>query len=181
LNVLLRETFISINDDFEKIESWHHGHVDAVLLAMKRLGFENLINSQKCKERDIVLAMIAGRILEPDNEKNSKLANTRWWDITTLPSILNLHDVSEDELYAAMDWLLERQDKIENKLSKLHLSNGGMILYDLTSSYFEGVSCPLADRGHRDGKKGKLQVNYGLLYYRINIFFTKRNFSKCST
>lgn len=158
------ETFITAKDDFEKVESWHHGHVDAVLLAMKKLGFDRLINSRKCKERDIVVAMVAGRILEPDNEKNSKLANTRWWDITTLPSILNLQNVDEDDLYSAMDWLLERQDKIEKKLSKRHLSNGGMVLYDLTSSYFEGVSCPLAARGYnRDGKKGKLQVNYGLL------------------
>jgi transposase len=158
------ETFIFSDDDFEKVESWHHGHVDAVLLAMKKLGFDSLINSRKYKERDIVVAMVAGRILEPDNEKSSKLANTRWWDITTLPSILKLYDVNEDDLYSAMDWLLERQDKIENRLSKRHLSNGGMVLYDLTSSYFEGVSCPLAARGHnRDGKKGKLQVNYGLL------------------
>lgn len=158
------ETFISKDDDFEKVDSWHHGHVDAVLLAMKKLGFEKLINSRKCKERDLVVAMVAGRILEPDNEKNSKLANTRWWDITTLPSLLNLHDVDEDDLYSAMDWLLTRQDRIECKLSKRHLSNGGMVLYDLTSSYFEGVSCPLAARGYnRDRKKGKLQVNYGLL------------------
>lgn len=158
------ETFISTKEDFEKVESWHHGHVDAVLRAMKQLGFERLINEKKCKARDIVIAMVAGRILEPDNEKNSKLANTRWWEITTLPSILNLHGVDEDELYDAMDWLLERQDKIEKKLSDRHLNAGGVVLYDLTSSYFEGVTCPLAARGHnRDGKKGKLQVNYGLL------------------
>jgi len=158
------ETFISTDNDFEKIESWHHGHVDAVLLAMKKLGFERLINSRRCKERDIVTAMVAGRILEPDNEKNSKLANTRWWEITTLPSLLNLQNVNEDDLYSAMDWLLERQDRIEKKLSERHLSTGAMVLYDLTSSYFEGISCPLAALGYnRDGKKGKLQVNYGIL------------------
>ena len=159
------ESFISKDDDFEKVDSWHHGHVEAVLLAMRKLGFERLINGRKCKERDLVVAMVAGRILEPDNEKNSKLANTRWWDITTLPSLLGLDDnVNEDDLYSAMDWLLNRQDKIETRLSRRHLNNGGMVLYDLTSSYFEGVSCPLAARGHnRDGKKGKLQVNYGLL------------------
>ena len=159
------ESFISKDDDFEKVDSWHHGHVEAVLLAMRKLGFERLINGRKCKERDLVVAMVAGRILEPDNEKNSKLANTGWWDITTLPSLLGLDDnVNEDDLYSAMDWLLNRQDKIETGLSRRHLNNGGMVLYDLTSSYFEGVSCPLAARGHnRDGKKGKLQVNYGLL------------------
>lgn len=158
------ETFLSTKDGFEKINSWHHGHVDAVLIAMRRLGFDRLLSSRKCKERDIVQAMVVGRILEPDNELNSKLANTRWWDITTLPSMLGLHGADEDDLYGAMDWLLERKDKIEKKLSDRHLNRGGIVLYDLTSSYFEGVTCPLAARGHnRDGKKGKLQVNYGLL------------------
>jgi transposase len=158
------EKFLSIDDDFERVESWHHGHVDAVHRAMKRLGFECLINARRCKERDLVVAMVMGRILEPDNEKNSKLANTRWWDTTTLPSMLNLDGVDEDDLYEAMDWLLKRQERIEKKLAHQHLTEGGMVLYDLTSSYFEGVTCPLAALGHdRDGKKGKLQVNYGLL------------------
>lgn len=158
------ESFISTNEDIEQVESWHHGHVDAVLRTMKQLDFARLICGRKCKERDIVMAMTAGRILEPDNEKNSKLANTRWWDITTLPSMLDLGNADEDDLYNAMDWLLERQDLIEKKLSDRHLSAGGIVLYDLTSSYFEGLTCPLAALGHnRDGKKGKLQVNYGLL------------------
>jgi transposase len=158
------EKFFSIDNDLEKVDSWHHGHVDAVLRAMKRIGFGGLINARRCKERDLVVAMVVGRILEPDNEKNSKLANTRWWDITTLPSMLNFDGVDEDDLYEAMDWLLERQETIEKKLAHRHLTEGGMVLYDLTSSYFEGVTCPLAELGHnRDGKKGKLQVNYGLL------------------
>ena len=158
------EKFLSIDDDFERVDSWHHGHVDAVHRAMKRIGFECLINARRCKERDLVVAMVVGRILEPDNEKNSKLANTRWWDTTTLPSMLNLDGVDEDDLYEAMDWLLKRQERIEKKLAHRHLTEGGMVLYDLTSSYFEGVTCPLAALGHdRDGKKGKLQVNYGLL------------------
>ena len=158
------ERFVSVDQDFEKVDSWHHGHVDAVLRAMKRLGFERLISNRRCKERDQVVAMVVGRILEPDNEKNSKLANTRWWETTTLPSMLNLDGVDEEDLYAAMDWLLERQETIEKKLAHRHLTAGGLVLYDLTSSYFEGVTCPLAALGHnRDGKKGKLQVNYGLL------------------
>jgi len=108
--------------------------------------------------------MVVGRILEPDNELNSKLANTRWWKITTLPSMLDLCGADEDDLYGAMDWVLERQESIEKRLAKRHLRMDGLVLYDLTSSYFEGVTCPLAARGHnRDGKKGKLQVNYGLL------------------
>lgn len=158
------QKFLSIEDDFQQVESWHHGHVDAVLLAMKKLGFERLISTRRCKERDLVVAMVVGRILEPDNEKNSKLANTRWWDITTLPSILGLEGANEDDLYNAMDWLLDRQERIEKKLAARHLDNGGFVLYDLSSSYFEGVTCSLAALGHcRDGKKGKLQVNYGLL------------------
>jgi len=131
---------------------------------MRRLGFQRLIDPRRSKERDLVVAMVVGRILEPDNERNSKLANTRWWETTTLPSTLDLEGVDEDDLYGAMDWLLKRQETIEKKLAQRHLSEGGMILYDLTSSYFEGVTCPLAELGHnRDGKKGKLQVNYGLL------------------
>lgn len=158
------ERFVSVDKDFEKVDSWHHGHVDAVLRTMKRLGFDRLINNRRCKERDIVIAMVVGRILEPDNEKNSKLANTRWWETTTLPALLDLEDVNESDLYAAMDWLLERQATIEKKLAHRHLADDGLVLYDLTSSYFEGVTCPLAALGHnRDGKKGKLQVNYGLL------------------
>jgi transposase len=158
------EKFVSADERFEKVDSWHHGHVDAVLRAMKRLGFDRLISARRCKERDLAIAMVVGRILEPDNEQNSKLANTRWWKITTLPSTLDLDGVDEDDLYEAMDWLLARQDVIEKKLAKRHLTAGGVVLYDLTSSYFEGITCPLAALGHdRDGKKGKLQVNYGLL------------------
>jgi transposase len=158
------ENFVSNDDGFDKVNSWHHGHVDAVLRAMKRLGFERLLSARRCKERDLIVAMVVGRIIEPDNEQNSKLANTRWWQITTLPSTLGLDGIDEDDLYRAMDWLLERQDTIEKKLAARHMSDGGLVLYDLTSSYFEGVTCPLAEFGHpRDGKKGKLQVNYGLL------------------
>jgi transposase len=104
--------------------------------------------------------MVVAQILRP----YSKLAMTRWWDVTTLPSELGVADATEDDLYDAMDWLLERQESIEKKLAARHLEEGGLVLYDLTSSYFEGVTCPLAKLGHnRDGKRGKLQVNYGLL------------------
>ena len=148
------EQFVSVDQSFQQVESWHHGHVDAVLRAMKRLGFERLINSRRCKERDLVVAMVAGRILEPDNEQNSKLANTRWWEITTLPSMLGLEGVTEDDLYNAMDWLLDRKKTIEKKLADRHLNRDGLVLYDLSSSYFEGVTCPLAAMGHnRDTKK----------------------------
>lgn len=155
---------VSPDTAFERVDSWHHGHVDAVLRAMKRLRFDSLLGSRPSRERELVIAMVVGRILEPDNNKNSKLANTRWWEITTLPQMLDLGDTHEDELYAAMDWLLERQEAIEKKLASRHLSEGAQVLYDLSSSYFEGTTCPLAALGHnRDGKKGKLQVNYGIL------------------
>ena len=104
--------------------------------------------------------MVAARILQP----HSKLATTRWWHVTTLPEILGVCDATEDDLYDAMDWLLARQERIEKKLAARHLRENGLVLYDLTSSYFEGITCPLAALGHnRDGRKGKLQVNYGLL------------------
>jgi len=145
---------------FEVVSSPHHGSVQAVRTAMKRLGFEELITSKRSRKRDLVVALVAARILQPD----SKLATTRWWHTTTLPVELGVADAGEDDLYAAMDWLLERQGRIEKKLAVRHLKEGGLVLYDLTSSYFEGEACSLAARGHnRDGKRGKLQVNYGLL------------------
>jgi transposase len=154
------EQLVAASDAFEAIASCHHGHVQAVLLAMRRLRFAELIASRASRQRDRVVAMVLARILEPD----SKLATTRWWHITTLPDILRVADADEDDLYEALDWLLERQDRIEHKLAARHLDNDALALYDLSSSYFEGVTCPLAAFGHnRDGKKGKLQVNYGLL------------------
>ena len=105
-------------------------------------------------------ALVAARILAP----HTKLATTRWWHTTTLAEDLGVADANEDDLYAAMDWLLERQGTIEKKIAARHLGEGSLVLYDLSSSYFEGTTCPLARLGHnRDGKKGKLQVNYGLL------------------
>ena len=154
------ETLVPPEQAFQVIRSPHHGHVQAVLTTMKRLGFERLIASKPSRERDLVLGLVAARILQP----SSKLATSRWWHSTTLPEILGIEEADEDDLYAAMDWLLERQGHIERKLAARHLEEGGLVLYDLTSSYFEGTMCPLAAFGHdRDGKKGKLQVNYGLL------------------
>ena len=151
---------VDAREGFEVLSSPHHGHVDAVMVTMRKLGFANLLGSRPSRKRNLALALVAARILEPD----SKLATSRSWHVTTLPAILGVADADEDELYAAMDWLLERQDRIEKKLASRHLTSGGLALYDLSSSYFEGSTCPLAALGHpRDGKKGKLQVNYGLL------------------
>ncbi len=155
-------------DDFEIVEdgSPAHGHIEAVMTAMRRLDFSRLICARRSRQRDLVLAMVAARILEP----RSKLATTAWWGDTTLPEMLNVRDADEDDLYAAMDWLLDRQEDIESKLAGRHFEKNGLVLYDLTSSYFEGRTCPLAALGHnRDGKKGKLQVNYGLLTNRKGI------------
>ena len=160
--VLKGKQMVSTDEAFEIVEdgSRAHGHAEAVLMAMRRLGFSGLIHSRPSRQRDLVVAMVAARILKPQ----SKLATTRWWSSTTLTEMLGVGQTDEDELYEAMDWLLEHQAHIEKKLAGRHLADGGLALYDLTSSYFEGVTCPLAELGHnRDGKKGKLQVNYGLL------------------
>ena len=158
--VLRGEKLVAPAPLFEIDASRHHGHVQAVWLAMQRLGLPQLLSTRPCAERQRVLAMIAARILSPD----SKLATTRWWDTTTLPELFELDACDEQALYAAMDWLLERQDAIQGKLAQRHLQPGDLVLYDLSSSYFEGSTCELAALGYnRDGKRGKLQVNYGLL------------------
>jgi transposase len=154
------ETFVPVTQAFEITRSRAHGHIQAVETAMQRLGFASLIAAKPCRERDLVLAMVASRIVAPQ----TKLATTRWWQTTTLAEDFGVSDANESALYAAMDWLLQRQGTIEKKLAARHLSAGGLVLYDLSSSYFEGTTCPLAKRGYsRDGKHGMLQVNYGLL------------------
>lgn len=154
------ETFVPLGEAFEITASRPHGHVQAVVTAMRRLGLGSVIAAKPSRERALVLAMVAARILAP----HTKLATTRWWHTTTLAEDFAVADATEDELYAAMDWLLERQGAIEKKLAARHLQSGDLVLYDLSSSYFEGSTCPLAKMGYnRDGKKGKLQVNYGLL------------------
>ncbi len=154
------ETFVPAAQTFEIVCSRAHGHVEAVATAMQRLGFAALIASKPCRARDLVLAMVASRIVAPQ----TKLATTRWWHTTTLAEDVAVADAGKDDLYAAMDWLLPRKGAIEKKLAARHLSAGGLVLYDLSSSYFEGTTCPLAKRGYnRDGKHGMLHVNYGLL------------------
>ena len=154
------ETFVPLSSAFEITRSRPHGHVQAVAAAMGRLDVGSLLSSKPCAERALVLAMIASRIVCP----HTKLATSRWWHTTTLAEDFGVVDATEDDLYAAMDWLLARQDTVQKKLASRHLRDGGLVLYDLSSSYFEGSHCPLAKRGYnRDGKSGKLQVNYGLL------------------
>jgi len=142
-----------------------HGHVAAVLGVLRRLALDKLISTRRCPERDRVVAMIVARLIDPQ----SKLATARGFCEATATSSIGLEcgldpDLSEDELYTAMDWLLDRQDRIQNQLAARHLADGALVLYDVSSSYFEGRTCPLAKFGHnRDGKHGKLQIVYGLL------------------
>ena len=159
--ILKGERLWPVEDGLEVVRSRAHGHVAAVLTAMQRLGFAKLIDARSSRERDLVVAMVAERILAPEA---SKLGMTRAFTDTTLGEDLGVADAHEDELYTAMDWLIERQEAIEKRLARRHLKDGGLVLFDLTSSYFEGVTCPLAKIGYsRDGKRGTLQVNYGLL------------------
>ena len=159
--VLKGEKLAPAGGGLDCIRSLPHGHVEAVRIAMRRLGFEKLIDGKASRERDLAAAMVAARIIAPEA---SKLAMTHAWSDTTLAEDFSVADAHEDELYAAMDWLIERQDRIEKRLAKRHLKEGGLVLFDLTSSSFEGVTCPLAKIGYsRDGKPGTLQVNYGLL------------------
>ncbi len=158
--VLKGQTMAPVEEVFEVVRSRSHGGVQAIGSAMKRLRLATLLDRKRSPERDRVLAMIASRVLNPQ----SKLATARSWEHSTLGEWFGVEEADEDELYGAMDWLLERQEAIERRLAKRHLSEGARALYDLSSSYVEGVCCPLAKRGYsRDGKKGKLQVNYGLL------------------
>lgn len=149
---------------FEVVRTLPHGHVAAVLGTLRRIGLEAIIGSKGLREHSLSVAMIVSRLIDPQ----SKLATARGLGnettFNTLGEILGVDSASEDELYAAMDWLGERQERIEAKLSARHLHNGSLVLYDVTSTYFEGRTCPLAKLGHnRDGKKGKLQIVFGLL------------------
>lgn len=154
----------SLSDSFEIVRSLPHGHVAAVLGTLRRLGLDRMISSRRCPQRDRVIAMIVSRIIRPQ----SKLALTRSVNqetcTSTLGELLELNGIDENDLYAAMDWLLEHQETIEKKLAQKHLKEGVLVLYDLTSTYFEGKTCPLARYGYsRDGKKDKLQIVVGLL------------------
>ena len=165
--LLKDEPLVGRADAFDIVRSLPHGHVAAVLGTMRKLGLDRLIDPAPSPERARVLAMVAARILDP----GSKLATARGLAEATardtLAETLALGPLDEDDLYAAMDWLLERQDRIERGLAKRHLAQGTLVLYDLTSVWMEGRTCPLAKRGHsRDGKRGKLQIEFGLLCAR---------------
>jgi transposase len=161
------EVFIPAVQALECVRSLPHGHVLAVVGEMHKLGLPSLLASRASPERARVLAMVAARILDP----SSKLALSRTLASetasSTLASVLGVQDTTEDELYEALDWLHAHQSRIETKLARRHLEDGSLVLYDLTSTYFEGRTCPLARLGHsRDGRKDKLQIVVGVLTTR---------------
>jgi transposase len=158
--VLKGETLVAPDEAFAIERSLPHGHVELILEAVKRIGIDTAISAKRTRERDLVLAMVIERLIHP----GSKLATTRLWHSSTLAEQLEVGDADEDELYAAMDWLLARQSRIEKKLAKQHLSEECQVLYDVSSSYYEGHTCPLARLGHsRDKKRGKPIIVYGVL------------------
>ena len=151
-------------DAFEIIRSRPHGHIAAALGSLRRWGLYRMLGRGDGRMRDIIVALVIARIVDP----RSKLATVRTLREDTLTSslgeMLNLEHIDEDDVYAAMDWLLPHQQRIEQALAKRHLKDGTLVLYDLSSTWYEGRTCPLAARGHsRDGKKGKLQINFGLM------------------
>jgi transposase len=151
-------------ESFDVVRSRPHGHVAAVLGALRKLELETLIDPQPQRMRDLATALIVARVINP----RSKLALARGIGAQTLFSslgeMLGIEQADEDDLYAAMDWLLARQARIESALAKRHLSEGSLVLYDLTSTWYEGRTCPLARIGHsRDGRKGTMQILFGLI------------------
>ena len=158
--MLAGKALVDLDEEFEIERSLPHGHVAAVLGVLRALDVERLLGRERCRERDLVVALIVQRVIGP----GSKLSATRRFGVSTLAQELDLGEVKEAELLAAMDWLLVRQERIEKTLAHRHLSRDGFVLYDLSSSYVEGRCCPLAKLGYsRDGRKGTQQVNYGLI------------------
>jgi hypothetical protein len=156
--------YVAADDAFAIERSLPAGHVAAALAMARRLELARLIDRSPSRERDLVMAMIAQRVIAPA----SKLATSRLLSLSTLADELAVTGADEDELYRALDWLGERQARIEDRLARRHLKAGELVLYDVSSSYFEGRACPLARLGYsRDGKRGTPQIIYGLLCDKV--------------
>ena len=156
---LAGKTLVALGEDAVIERSLAHGHVAAVWAQAKALGLPGLLGPPG-PQRDLAMALIVARVARP----GSKLATTSWWSDTTMAGDVGVADASTDEVYAAMDWLVARQDRIEAGLAKRHLTPGALVMFDLSSSWMEGTTCPLAKRGYsRDRKGGKLQIEYGLM------------------
>jgi Transposase DDE domain len=154
------ELLVAAGEAFAIERSLPAGHVQAALVMARRLQLGRVLDRAPSRERDLCLAMIIGQALRP----GSKLQTVRSLGQSTLGSELGVAGADEDDLYAALDWLLERQERIEARLARRHLADGGLVLYDVSSSYFEGRTCPLAKIGYsRDQRRGTPQIVYGLL------------------
>src|SRR2546425_9743586 len=161
------DALVAPADAFEIMRSRPHGHVAAVVGTARKVGLPALLAPHRRRERDLVEALIAARLLDPC----SKLATARGLAAETLESSLGeslaVASADQDDPYAAIDWLLVQQARVEQALARRHLTDGGLVLYDATSTYFEGRQCPLAQFGHsRDGRRDKLQIVFGLLTTR---------------
>ena len=149
---------------FTVVRSLPHGHIAAAIGTARKIGLDRILGPDGNRCRDLVLAMIAARILDPGSKLATARALAPMTATTSLGEVLGLGDVEDRELYGALDWLHERQSAIEAAFARHHLKNGTLVLYDVSSSYLEGPRCPLAQRGYsRDGRKGSLQIVYGLL------------------
>ncbi|MGH9339492.1 MAG: IS1634 family transposase [Acidobacteriota bacterium] len=158
--LLKDEPLVSPGELFQTLRSLPQGHVEAILGTIRKLGLQVWIGSKRTRQRDLVMAMITERLIH----HCSKLATTRLWKTTTLAEELSVCDAHVDELYDALDWLWGRQGQIEKKLAQRHLGEGALVLYDVSSSYYEGRTCPLAHYGHdREGKKGLPVIVYGVM------------------
>jgi hypothetical protein len=150
----------ALSDRFSILSSKPHGHVEALKAVIKRLKLDNIIDTKPSQQRALIVALVAARVLRPA----SKLATSRWCSDTTLPEVFGLQDVDTSAIYAAMDWLADKQEVIEKRLARRHLEDGSQVFYDLSSTWVEGTKCPLARFGYsRDGKLGKQQINFGLV------------------
>jgi hypothetical protein len=158
------ETLLPAAEAFEIERSRPHGHVAAVLGTLRRLGLPSLLASRGSRARDLAIAMIVARVLDPGSKLAMARGLGRETGFHTLAEELGLGEAGVSELYGAMDWLLDRQPRIEARLAERELTDGTLVLYDVSSTYFEGRTCPLAKHGYsRDQKKGKLQIVFGLL------------------
>ncbi|OHD67267.1 MAG: tail length tape measure protein [Spirochaetes bacterium RBG_13_68_11] len=162
--VLRGDVLLSPEEEFENTRSLPHGHVAAVLGTLKSIGLDTLIATKQSRQRDLATAMIVWRVIDPVSKLSTAQGLRGETARSSLGGVLGIEDVEDDELYATMDWLFTRQGWMEKQLAKRHLADGSLVLYDVTSTYFEGRCCPLARLGHgRDGKKGKLQIVIGLV------------------
>ena len=164
LRALLKGGQVLDGGGFQIVRSLPHGHVAAVLGTLRQLGLDQIICSRPSRQRDLIVALLVARVIDPGSKLAAARGLCEQTASTSLGQVLGLADADEEELYEAMDWLLPRQAHIEDALARRHLRDGTLVLYDVTSTYFEGKTCPLAKFGHaRDGKKDKLQIVFGLL------------------